>query len=91
VLGPFLLALIYIIAVVFFLPGSVLTLGSGLALKQAYNSTWRALLIGTLAVWIGASAGAFLSFLLGRYVFKEAVEKLSEKYPLIKAVDKAIN
>lgn len=90
VLGPFLLALIYIVAVVFFLPGSVLTIGSGVALKQAYNSTWRALLIGSLAVWIGASVGAFLSFLLGRYVFKEAVEKLSEKYPLIRAIDKAI-
>ena len=91
ILGPFLLALIYIIAVVFFLPGSILTLGAGLALKQAYNSTWRALLIGSLAVWFGASIGAFLAFLLGRYVFKEAVEKLSAKYPLIKAINMTIH
>jgi len=36
VLGPFLLALVYIFAVVFFMPGSILTLGSGFALNQAY-------------------------------------------------------
>ena len=33
VLGPVLLSLVYIVCVVFFFPGSILTLGSGFALK----------------------------------------------------------
>mmetsp|Transcript_1872 Transcript_1872/g.2572 ORF Transcript_1872/g.2572 Transcript_1872/m.2572 type:complete len:151 (+) Transcript_1872:62-514(+) len=77
VLGPFLLALVYIIAVVFFLPGSILTIGAGLTFKAAYGSTGQALLVGSLAVWIGASIGATVAMLLGRFVFKESVEKLS--------------
>ena len=36
VLGPMLLVLLYIVCVVLFFPGSILTLGAGLALKQAY-------------------------------------------------------
>ena len=71
VLGPILLVLLYIVCVVLFFPGSILTLGAGLALKQAYQSTWKATLVGSLAVWIGASIGATLAMLLGRFVFKE--------------------
>ena len=50
----------------------------------------RAVLIGSLAVWIGASLGSIVAMLLGRFVFKEWVRKQAEKYPLISAIDKAI-
>ena len=43
------------------------------------------------AVWIGASVGACAAMLLGRFVFKESVEKAASKYPIIKAIDKAIH
>ena len=49
------------------------------------------MVVGLLSVWIGASVGATLAMLLGRFVFKEYVTKLSMKYPLIKAIDKAID
>ena len=90
-LGPICLCLIYIICVVFFIPGSILTIGAGLAFKQAYGTTWKAMIVGFLSVWIGASVGATIAMLLGRFVFKEFVTKLSMKYPLIKAIDKAID
>ena len=91
VLGPICLSLIYIICVVFFVPGSILTIGAGLAFKQAYGSTWKAMVVGFLSVWVGASIGATIAMILGRFVFKEYVQKLSEKYPTIKALDKAID
>ena len=74
----------------FFVPGSVLTIGAGVAFKQAYISTWKALLIGMVSVWIGASVGGTVAFFLSRYVFSEYFQKFSKKFPIMEAVDKAI-
>ena len=49
------------------------------------------MVVGFLSVWVGASIGATIAMILGRFVFKEYVQKLSEKYPTIKALDKAID
>jgi len=67
-----------------------LTLGAGFAFKQAYGSVGKALLVGVPAVWIGASVGAALAMLMGRFVFKDWVTKKSENYPKVKAIQKAI-
>ena len=67
------LAGVYVIATVLFLPGLILTLGAGFAFNQAYNSVGLAMLVGTLSVWVGASIGATIAFLLGRYVFRSAI------------------
>ena len=73
------------------MPGSILTIGAGLAFKQAYGQTWKALLVGMAAVWVGASVGGTIAFFLGRFVFKDYVEKFSKKYPIMDAVNKAIH
>ena len=39
-LAPFMIIILYIFAAIFFLPGSILTLGSGFALNQAYGNAW---------------------------------------------------
>ena len=69
--GPFFLTLLYVLCTIFFVPGSVLTIGAGVAFKQAYVSTWKALLVGLVSVWIGASLGATVAFFLSRYVFSD--------------------
>ena len=89
-LGPLILVAVYALCAVMFVPGSILTLGAGFAFKQAYYSTWKAVLIGTPAVWLGASIGACIAMLLGRFVLRDWVTKKSENYPLIKAIQKAI-
>ena len=88
--GPFALCFVYVVCSILFIPGSILTLGAGLAFKQAYQSTWHAVLVGFLAVWIGASTGSIIAMLLGRFVFKEWVTKQAEKYPIIEAINYAI-
>lgn len=88
--GPFAVAEAYIFCTVLFIPGSIPALGAGFAFKQAYNNTWRATLVGTAAVWLGASVGAWIAMLLGRFVFKDWAIKKAEKYPLINAINIAI-
>lgn len=89
-LGPLLLALVYIVCTVCLIPGSILTIGAGWAFQQAYNSTGIAILVGSIAVFIGAWCGSILAFFLGKYVFREKSESFAQKYKVTKALDKVI-
>ena len=58
-LGPLLFMLLYAVATVLFLPGSVLTLGGGVL----FGPVW-----GTFYNLTGATLGAVLAFLIARYL-----------------------
>lgn len=88
--GPLVFILAYIIATIFWIPGSLLTLGAGWAFQQAYKQTWLAIIVGSLSVWIGAEIGSTLAMILGRYLFRSSVASLAKKYKLMSALDKAI-
>ena len=88
--GTVCLSLIYIIATLAWIPGSLLTLGAGVALNSALESTALAILIGTIGVWIGAWIGSNLAMLLGRYLFRDSAAGLAKKYRVINAIDKVM-
>ncbi len=67
-LAPLIFGIIYIVATVFALPGSVLTVSGGIL----FGTLW-----GTLINLISATLGASLAFLLARYLGREFVEKLT--------------
>ncbi len=64
--APFVFILIYIVATVLFLPGSVLTLAGGAIFGPV---------MGTLCNLTGASIGAAISFLISRYLASDWVSK----------------
>jgi uncharacterized membrane protein YdjX (TVP38/TMEM64 family) len=70
-IGSVILALVYIVATVFFIPGSILTLGAGYAFRLAFKNTGIAVLVGSLSVFVGAFIGACLAFLIGRYILRD--------------------
>ena len=78
---------VYIIATLLFIPGSLLTLGAGFVFSMALNGLGVGVLVGALSVIIGASIGAILAFLLGRYLLLEQVHKLSKKYAIFEALN----
>ena len=67
-----------------------MSIGAGFALQQAFKNTGEALAFGCPAIFIGGSIGAMISFYLGRYVFRDYAHKLCTKYPLLFALDKAV-
>ncbi|MGK0209010.1 MAG: putative membrane protein YdjX (TVP38/TMEM64 family) [Patescibacteria group bacterium] len=72
--------LLYIIATIFFIPGTPLTIASGVL----FGKFW-----GTVYVVIGASIGATIAFLLARYLGASFVSKfLQNKYKKIYGYDK---
>jgi len=82
---------VYFICTICFIPGSILTLGAGFVFSASTQSLWTGVLLGTLAVFIGASLGAIASFLLGRYLFRDGfVARLTQKYTVFEAIDNAL-
>lgn len=64
--GPVIYMLVYVVATVLFLPGSVVTLAGG-ALFGPF--------LGVLYVLIGSVSGATLAFLIARYLARDFVEQ----------------
>jgi uncharacterized membrane protein YdjX (TVP38/TMEM64 family) len=87
--GVFAFMGVYFVATVLFLPGSILTLGSGFVFANAFGLGFGVVL-ATVAVFFGAFAGAVAAFLIGRYLLREWVQTLTKKYPLFEAIDLAL-
>ena len=85
VAGFFVVVFIFIIATILFVPGSILTIGAGTAFGASLGFL-DGLLVGSLAVWVSAMAGATASMWLGRYVLQKPVSEYIRKYQIWNAV-----
>ncbi|HTL16181.1 MAG TPA: TVP38/TMEM64 family protein [Patescibacteria group bacterium] len=78
--GPVFFVLVYVLATILLVPGSVLSLGAGALFG---------VLLGSLLVSLGSIAGATCAFLLGRYVARDWVAKKVEGHSRFGAIDRA--
>jgi len=91
VAGVFSFVLVYFVATVCFVPGTILTIGAGFVFAASSDSLWKGVALGTCAVFVGASLGAIAAFLLGRYLLRDGcVARLTQKYPVFGAIDAAL-
>jgi uncharacterized membrane protein YdjX (TVP38/TMEM64 family) len=79
--GMALYAAVYVVAVVLFVPGIVLTLGAGFL----FGLGW-----GIVLVSVASTLAAALAFLIARYLARDAVRGLAERNPRFEAIDRAI-
>lgn len=87
--GVFAFVIVYFVATVLFIPGALLTLGAGFVFAMAFG-LGAGVVLGTLAVFFGASIGATVSFLLGRYLLRRQMHKLTNKYAIFEALEAAL-
>lgn len=80
-IAPFAFILIYLVATVAFIPGSLLTLGAGVLFG---------IIKGSFYVFIGATLGATLAFLVGRYVARGWIAQKIAGNQKFKAIDQAV-
>lgn len=80
--GPVVLALVYVVATVLFVPGTILTLAAGASFG---------LVVGTITVSIGSTLGAALAFLIARYVARNKVAAMAARHRNFGAIDRAID
>jgi uncharacterized membrane protein YdjX (TVP38/TMEM64 family) len=81
-LGAAAFILLYIIATVAFLPGSIVTLGAGVVFG---------VVLGSVYVFIGATIGATAAFLVGRYIARGWVAGKIAGNAKFRAIDEAVN
>jgi len=79
--GGVVFVVLYAAATVIFVPGLLLTLGAGFI---------YGVVRGSLYVMLGASLGAILAFLTGRYLARDWVTRTLQAYPRFKAIDAAV-
>lgn len=79
--GPVVLAFVYVVATVLFVPGTILTLAAGALFG---------LVVGTITVSIGSTLGAALAFLIARYVARDKVAAIAGRHRNFGAIDRAI-
>jgi uncharacterized membrane protein YdjX (TVP38/TMEM64 family) len=79
--GPVIFVGIYVVATVFFIPGSVLTLGAGAVFG---------VVLGSVCVSISATLGATAAFLVGRYLARDAIARKIERNEKFAAIDRAV-
>lgn len=79
--GPVIFVLLYVVATVLFIPGSVLTLGAG----ALFGVT-----LGSVYVSISATLGATAAFLVGRYLARDAIARKIEQNEKFAAIDHAV-
>ncbi len=79
--GPIFVTAFYVLACVFFLPGSVLTLGAGFLFGVS---------LGLATAWTGAVLGACAAFLVGRTFAREWVARKVSGNPKFSAIDEAV-
>ncbi len=79
--GPVILIAVYVVATVLFVPGSILTLGSGFL--------WG-LTIGIITISIGSTLGAAAAFLLGRTLLRDMIAAKVEQNEKFRAIDAAV-
>jgi uncharacterized membrane protein YdjX (TVP38/TMEM64 family) len=79
--GPIVFTVGYATAVVAFVPGSILTLAAGAVFG---------LLKGTVTVFVAATVGASLAFLVSRHVARSAIEKRLAGNDRFAAIDRAV-
>jgi len=41
-------------------------------------------------VWVGAEIGSIIAFIIGRFVFRDSVQNIANKYRVFKAIDKVV-
>lgn len=80
-LGPLVFMVMYVIATVAFIPGSVLTLGAAAVFGFGWALLW---------VTIGANLGANLAFVVGRYFARDAISKQIAGNQRFEAIDRAV-
>jgi len=79
--GPLVFILAYALAAVAFVPGSLLTLAAGAIFG---------LVSGTVLVFIAATLGSSIAFLVSRYIARDAIARRVSANPKFAAIDRAV-
>jgi uncharacterized membrane protein YdjX (TVP38/TMEM64 family) len=74
---------------ILFIPGIILTLGSGFVFSNTFGLGFG-MALGTLAYFVGAASAAIVSFWIGRFLLRDWVTRLTSRSAVWKGLDHAM-
>jgi len=80
--GPIIFFLLYIIATVFMVPGTILTLGAGVVFGVVK---------GSILVSVASTAGSIAAFIVGRYLARQRIAARIEANEAFRSMDEAVS
>jgi len=89
VLGSFVFVLVYFSATVLLLPGSIFTIGAGFVFAQVVGQV-GGVFLGTLVVFLGATSGATVAFIIARYILRSTIENKAKNNKKFGIIDKVV-
>jgi len=87
--GSFAFVALYALCSVLLIPGSILTLGAGFVYCAMFGQL-VGVVLAALVVWVGASAGATLAFLNGRYLLRGVVTHYTAQSAKFAMIDQVV-
>ena len=74
---------------IFILPTDLMTLGTGTSLMLAHeDAAFKAIFVGSLAVWTGFWIGTNINAQLLKYLFRDKIQAIFAKNSILKCMDK---
>ena len=85
--GIFLFTLVCCVTTILFIPGVLLTVGSGYVFATTFGFTYG-IIIGSITYFVGACLGSIISFIVGRFLLRDCVQStLLTKFSILNALD----
>mmetsp|Transcript_13100 Transcript_13100/g.23738 ORF Transcript_13100/g.23738 Transcript_13100/m.23738 type:complete len:350 (-) Transcript_13100:413-1462(-) len=88
--GVFAFIGIFIVSTLIFIPPTILTVGCGFIFGKVCG-LFLGIIAATAACFIGSVIGATIAFFRARYMMRDLVKLFARRYPVVKAVDRAIS
>eukprot|EP00978_Attheya_sp_CCMP212_P038547 scaffold192017_cov55-Attheya_sp.AAC.1 len=89
-LAVFAFIAIFVVSTLIIVPPPFLIIGAGYAFAQTSNNKFEAILAALASCFIGSCIGAMIAFYRSRYMMRDLVKLFANRYPIIKAADRAL-
>jgi hypothetical protein len=82
--------LFFVVATLLFVPPAILMFGAGYAFSNVTESLLFGFFASSVVSFVGCVLGAVAAFLRSRYMMRDLIELFSKRYPIVKALDRAL-
>jgi uncharacterized membrane protein YdjX (TVP38/TMEM64 family) len=79
---------VFVVGSLCFFPVALLSLGAGYAYQDIYGLGFG-IFYSSLVCYVGCLLGAVVCFARSRFLMRRLIERFSDKYPIVRAVDRA--
>ena len=79
----------FVLTTLMFVPPFLMTFGAGFVFVEVYGFAWG-MALAMATCFLGSCVGGVIAFARARYISRELVKLFAKRYPIIRAVDRAL-